>query len=470
MTIAARHSLHGAEGLSPPADPRRLPEKSPQKTVSGDAPPHHRQRSISEAIRAPRRAGFLILLGFVACFGVWGAMAPLAGGAIAAGQISPDSGVRTVEHLEGGLVQRIHVRDGDKVRQGDILVTIDVTAPRSEAEALEDRRLTRMAEQARIAAEIAGTPALVVPAAFDLSDPVVASAFEAEQRTLDARLALRSARERVLKQRIAQLSETIAGHGLQQRSASEQLELMHEELADKVALLDKGLAAKGEVLRLRRGIAEAEGMRGSHVTAASEAKKEIGEIELNLKAQDAEDAEKLAVRAAQIRSELAEIDKSLSALTAILDREVLRAPVDGVVANLKVRNSGAIIQPGEAILDVVPARERLQIDAQISPNDIDAVEVGMEANVRLSAFSGRTMPQIVGVVTMVSADTSRSEHSNATYYPIRVEVDASELSDHDIELRSGMLASVLVVTRERSMLSYLWEPFQALLQNGMREG
>ncbi len=94
----------------------------------------------------------------------------------------------------------------------------------------------------------------------------------------------------------------------------------------------------------------------------------------------------------------------------------------------------------------------------------------MEANVRLSAFSGRTMPQIVGVVTMVSADTSRSEHSNATYYPIRVEVDASELSDHDIELRSGMLASVLVVTRERSMLSYLWEPFQALLQNGMREG
>ncbi|MCT4371571.1 HlyD family type I secretion periplasmic adaptor subunit [Yangia mangrovi] len=470
MTIAARHPLHGAGDLSPPGDRQRAKEGSPHRTASTDSRLPHRQRSISEAIRAPRRTGFLILLGFFASFGVWGSIAPLAGGAIASGQISPDSGVRTVEHLEGGLVQDIHVRDGDKVRQGDVLVTMDVTTPRSEAEALEDRRLTRMAEQARIAAEIAGEPALDVPAMFDLSDPVVAAAFEAEQRTLDARLALHNARERVLGQRIAQLSETIAGHELQAQSALEQLDLMREELADKVSLLDKGLAAKGEVLRLRRGIAEAEGLRGSHVTAASEAQKEIGETELNLKAQEAEDTEKLAVRAAQIRSELAEIDKTLSALTAVLDREFLRAPVDGVVANLKVRNAGAIVQPGEAILDVVPARERLLIDAQISPNDIDAVEVGMAANVRLSAFSGRTMPQIEGVVTMVSADTARSEHSNATFYPIRVEVDATEFSDHDIELRSGMLASVLVVTRERSMLSYLWEPFQAILQNGMREG
>ncbi|MBE9636203.1 HlyD family type I secretion periplasmic adaptor subunit [Salipiger mangrovisoli] len=470
MSIAAGHTLHTLNPRNAPRAPQLASDGAAWPNRPGQAHAPYPHGTISDAIRAPRRFGFLVLLAFLGSLGGWAALAPLSGGAIAAGQISPDSGVRTIEHLEGGLVKSITVRDGDTVHEGDVLMTLDVTARRSEAEALADRRLTRIAEQARIAAEIAGSKALAIPEDFSPQDPVVASAFQVEQRALDAKLDFRNLRERLLRQRIAQLEETISGHSLQVRSAAEQLALMHEELEDKLALLGKGLAAKGEVLRLRRAIADMEGLRGSQVTAVAEARKEIGEIEMDLKAREAEDVETLAVRAVQIRSEIAEIEKSLLALDAVLGREQLRSPVDGIVSNIRIRNAGAIIQPGEAILDVVPARERLLIDARISPNDIDAVEIGMPANIRLSAFSGRSMPQIVGTVTMVSADTARAENSNTTYYPIRVEVDASELSDLNIELRSGMLVSVLVVTRERSVLSYLWEPFEALLQNGMREG
>lgn len=424
-------------------------------------------RSMAEAIRGPRRAGALVILGFLGGFGVWTATAPLAGGAVAPGQISPDRGVRTIEHLEGGLVREIHAREGDRVRAGDVLISIDVTSTQAEADALADRRLTRLAEQARIAAESAGAKTLAPPP--ELDPEVAGEVIAAERRTLEARRALHEARVRVLDQRVGQLDETVAGHLLQAASAAEQIGLMREELDDKSTLLGRGLAAKAEVLRLRRLIAETEGLRGSHLTAIAEARQEIGEIELDMKARNAEDAEQLARRAAEVRNELAEIDKQLSALDAVLARQVLIAPVDGIVSNLRARNAGAILKPGAPVLDIVPEREQLLIDARVAPNDIDAVSLGMPAQIRISAYSGRTMPRIEGRVSLVSADSSRGENGATSYYPIRVEVDPGELAGTDIEIRSGMLVEVLVVTRERPVLSYLLEPFQSLLGKAMRE-
>lgn len=448
----------------PPSGQRvRASENAPDHGVTED------NRSLSEAIRAPRRAGLLVMAVFLGGLGWWGSMAPLAGGAIAPGRISPDSGVRSIEHLEGGLVSNIRVRDGDRVRAGDILLTVDVTATRAEAAVLADRRLSLLAEQARLVAELAGSDALDLPEDLSSDTPGLSSVLAGEQQTFAARRALRVAQQRVFEQRISQLSETLTGHRLQAESAAEQLALMREELADKTSLLEKGLAAKAEVLRLRRAIAELRGLRGSYLTKMAEARQEIGEIELNLKARDAEESEKLAIRASEARKELAEIAQRLSALQAILDRERLVAPVDGTISNLRVRNAGEILQPGQPVLDVVPVREGLLIDAQVAPNDIDAVAPGMTAQLRISAYSGRTLPRIEGQVTMVSADTSIREPGGTAYYPIRVEVDAGEISELGIDLRSGMLVSVLIVTRERSMGSYLLEPIRDLLQNAMRE-
>ncbi|ETX11990.1 hypothetical protein OCH239_18740 [Roseivivax halodurans JCM 10272] len=443
-----------------------LTERPVRKGDTVKPTPAHALRS---AMRGPRRAGFLVIIFFLGGFGAWGAVAPLAGGAIAHGQVSPESGVRIIQHLNGGIVDEVHVRNGDRVRAGDLLVSLDASDIIARYEALSDRRLTRIAEQARIQAEASGDGTVTGNAGPEVMGGGARAVFSAEQQALDARRETRAARKRILARQAAQIAETIKGHEVQAESAAEQLRLMREEVADKASLFSRGLSAKSEVLRLKRAIAELEGQRGSHLTAISEARQRLSEMELDLAAREADLREQNALRAAEIRNELVELEEDLSALQETLARTKIRTPVDGIAAGLEPLGFGTVIVAGERILEIVPERDRLLVEAEISPNDIDTVEVGLTAHVHLPAYSGRMLPRIEGHVTMVSADTRVSEASNRPFYPIRIEVPSSVLSETGVELRSGMLVEVLVVTRERPVLSYLVEPILNLLRKGMRE-
>lgn len=427
------------------------------------------QGSPAELIRGPRRIGFAVIATFFGAFGLWGYTAPLAGGAIAQGAIAPDGSVRSVQHLEGGMVETIFVRDGDRVRPGMPLIALRRVQSQADVEALLDRRRARLAEAARLDAELSGASAVDYPDLLQ-QDAAASAVMEAESLILTARDAITTARKQMLRQRIVQLEEQIVGFAAQQRSALAQIALYEEEIADKSTLYAQGLTPKMEMLRLEREAAQLRGFRGEYDAAIAQARQQIGETELELLAADAERMEKVALRAGEVRSELAELGQELAARQDVLTRTVLTAPVEGVVSNLRIKTLGGVIGAGEVVLDIVPTEEKLVLDVEVTPVDIDVVEVGMEALVHLTALSSRVTPRITGTVVAVSAERISDPKTNRAYFLARVEVDADDVAAlGDAELTVGMPAEVVIVAKERTMFDYLAQPFVDALRRAGRE-
>jgi HlyD family type I secretion membrane fusion protein len=347
------------------------------------------------------------------------------------------------------MVETIFVRDGDRVRPGAPLLALRRVQSQADVEALLDRRRARLAEAARLEAELSGATAIGFPAALR-RDAAAAAAMDAETRILAAREAMSTAKKRMLRQRIVQLEEQIVGFESQRQSAQAQLALYEEEIAGKSTLFAQGLTPKMEMLRLERESAQLRGYQGEYAASIAQARQQIGETELELLAADAERMEKVALRAGELRSELAELDQELAARQDVLTRTVLTAPVEGVVNNLRIKTVGGVIGAGEVVLDIVPTEEKLVLDVEVAPVDIDVVEVGMDALVNLTALSSRVTPRITGTVVAVSAEPILDPNTNR---PLTV----------------GMPAEVVIVAAERTMLDYLAQPFVDALRRAGRE-
>jgi HlyD family secretion protein len=420
-------------------------------------------------VRGPKRMGLTVMAVFLVAFFGWGAIAPLAGGAFAPGVISPDGSVRTVQHLEGGIVAELYVREGTEVAAGTPLVALARVAEEANVAALMEQRRARLAEAARLEAELHGRDSVDFPSEL-AADPEGAAATLAEQRVFDARQAMLDARRDELRQQVQQLTEQITGFTAQVTSATDQLALIDEEIADKTRLLEQGLALKGDLLRLRRAAAEIGGFKGEYIAAIAQARQQIGQAEIQLLALDAERMQEVSQRATVVRTELGNIEQTLAAGRDILDRTVITAPIAGIVNNLRFRTQGGVIRPGEPILDIVPTEEKLVIDVLVNPTDIDLVEPGMNALVHLTALSNRSTPRLDGLVSRVSAERIIDEQTGAAHYNARVEVERSALVEiGDPRLTVGMPAEVIIVSRERTMLNYLLQPLTDALRRAGRE-
>jgi HlyD family secretion protein/epimerase transport system membrane fusion protein len=410
---------------------------------------------------------------FALGFGVWGATAPLAKGAVAAGIISPDGSRRTVQHLEGGIISKLRIREGDTVKAGQILVALEDVQPRSIYEGLLDQYLTLHATQVRLTAEEAGRDRLDWP--VDLQGPVdtknLKAIIESQKRLFETRRTRHISRRSVLQQRKTLLGEQVKGLEAQVESTTMQLKLIDEEIQGKQVLRNKELIPKPELLRLQRAQAEILGMRGEYIAEIASAKQQIGEAEMQILALDAERADQIAVQLDEVRTNLASVKERLFASRDTLKRTMVTAPVSGTVLNLRFKTEGGVVQRGEPILDIVPSDDTLLIDARVSPIDIDVVHPGLSAQVHLSSYSSRTMPRIDGVVQSVSADRMIDDVTKQPFYLARVEVDRDRLKEigPQIELVPGMPAEVLIVTGERTMFQYLFEPFTDIFRRSFRE-
>lgn len=466
-----RRRIRDGGAAAPPvparASPASLPAPLSRPTLDEDV------AHLGEAIRTPLRLSALIVVGFLGGFAVWASLAPLATGAVASGIISPDGSTRTVQHLEGGIVGELLVRDGDHVEAGEPLVVLQDIQPKATHEMLVGRYRTFAITRERLLAEQAGRDSFSLPP--DIADaadaPEVQAALAVQRNLFEARMASHASRKRVLSQRIVQLREQIRGYAAQVESAERQLDYIGQELGAKLKLREKRLVAEPEILRLRRMQAEIDGRRGEHLAAIARAEQEIGEAELELLKHDAERADDIAAQLVEVSAEIDSLRERLAASEDVLARTVVTAPVTGEVMNLRHRTLGGVVAPGEPILDIVPAEERLVIDAKVMPVDIDVVHPGLEAKVQLSAYSMRTTPRIRGVVRTVSADRIVDEATGKAYYRARVEVEREELEriGHDVELVPGMPADVLIVTGERTMMQYLFEPFLKMFSRSFRE-
>lgn len=429
------------------------------------------QTGLERTVRGPLGVGLLLILVFVIGLGAWGAIVPLAGGAIAPGIISPDGSRRTVQHLEGGIIRKLFVRDGDLVEKDQPLLELESVQPKANFELLQKQQRTLRITEARLEAERLGKDDLDLPPDLVAAGPETTMLIVSQRELFFARRAAHESKNRILRQRIAQLREQIKGFEAQVASASRQLELLGEEIAGKRTLAEKGYLAKPELLRMLRMEAELTGRLGQYRAAISEAEQQIGEAELQLIANDTARADQNATQLDQVRADLNALEEKLMASRDVLNRTVITAPVSGVIVNMKFKTVSGVIQPGVPILDIVPSEEKLLIDARVSPMDIDVVHVGLKAQVQLTAISARAAPRIDGVVRSVSADRLVDEASKQPYFLARIEVDREELHRliPDKELVPGMPADVLIVTGERTMANYLLRPFLEAIWRTLRE-
>jgi HlyD family secretion protein len=423
------------------------------------------------SVHVPARWGNMLILVFVVVFVGWGWFVPLDGGAVAPGVINPDSGKKTIQHLEGGIIADLPVHEGEAVKAGQPLVVLESTQARAAHEALVQQRLSLLARKARLDAEKAGQNRIELPEDLRSAEPQTRSIVEAQQEVFDTRRSTHASRRDILGQRIEQLVQQIKGYEAQVESASRQLGFVTEELTAKEYLVGRGLSPKPEALRLKRTDAEISGKRGEYVAEIARAHQQIGESRMQILGLDAERADQIAADAEKVRGELTEVNEKLQSSADIVKRTVVVAPVAGTVVDVKFKTIGGVVQRGEPIMSIVPAGDELIIEARLTPLDVKAVHSGLEAMIHLSAYSSRIVPKIPGTVRTVSADRLMDDATHQPYYLARVAVDRGTLHKlaPSVDLIPGMPVEVLVVTERRTMIEYLAKPFHEALWRSFRE-
>ena len=423
-----------------------------------------------------RRIGLVIVLSIFGGLGAWSALAPLSSAALAPGVITVENYRKTVQHLEGGIVKSILVRDGENVVKDQPLIILENTQPRALLEVLRGQYIVSLAKEARLLAQQNGLEEIRYPA--ELQE------YENDKRTRDAML-MQSQTFLVRKQayegeinlykgQIEQLRAKGVGLRAQKSSRDRVVSSLQSELQDFRDLLQKGYAEKQKVREFERNLAEREGEQGELMSNLAATELEISETKLKILQLQKEFQREVAKELSEVQSELFELRERLQSLQDTVQRTEIKAPEAGMVLGLQVHTLGAVIPPGGKILDIVPQNEELIVEAQVSPMDIDRVSVGQMAEIRFSAFKSRSVPKIEGKLIEVSADRlvdEKSENKNS-YYLARVEITPQGLEDvvkSDLKLLPGMPAEVLINTGERTLLEYLIDPFSNLVARSFIE-
>jgi len=428
---------------------------------------------LGRSLRNPVLAGTTICVAFFGGFAAWSALVPLASAALGPGIVSPDGSRRAVQHLEGGIVERLLVRDGSRVRAGDPLLILEDKAARATHEMALNQYRQLLATEARLLAERDGGAEPEFPAELtdNAGQPAVAALMKAQRALMSNRLNSLVGRRDLLWQRIAEIHEEIEGLEGQILSRARQLAIIREEIATVGHLVEKGLTPKPRLLALQREQAELSGQQATSRAAIARSRQSIGESEQKIAMLDVERQEDLSKELAEVASKLSEVRERMVASADILRRIVVSAPVAGTVVQLQVHTVGGVVGAGDTILDIVPRDDDLVIDARIAPTDIDVIREGQTAQIVLSAFQQRNLPRIEGRVRTISADRIIDPKTSTPYYQVRIEVDRSQLAaiGAGIELTPGMPAEVMVVTGQRTAFDYLAQPFLDSLRRSLKE-
>lgn len=429
------------------------------------------EEDLNTLTRKGRFLGYGVLLAFVVGFGGWAAVSQLSSAALAPGVVSPDGARKTVQHYEGGIVNRIHVKQGDKVKPGDVLVTLADTRARSDYSESYERFVYLAAHAARLEAEAAGAKEIVFPQAILTDEPVTVKARAAQESLFRSRREALASRENILGSRKQQLAEEITG--LRETIAAQRQELgfIEKEIGSTQTLYDKGLAPLPRLLALQRAKAEIDGEIATNKASIARRQNEIGETDIQIVTSRADFRKEVDEELSRVRTALSEVQSRLPSREDALTRTTITAPIAGTVMNVRVNTeSGGVVRPGEPIVDIVPEGTDPIIDARVSPLDIDNVHPGMLAKVVLPAYRQRNLPIIHGELTSISADRLVDEKTGESYFLAKVKVNQEDLVDNpEVQLMAGMPAEVMLVTGERSFLDYLLKPFSDSILKAFRE-
>lgn len=424
---------------------------------------------IVESMNGPKLFGFILLGAVFGAFGLWAALAPLDGAAFAPGNVTVKSFKKVVQHLEGGIVSDILVRDGDLVEEGDPLLILDDTQPRASMEVVNGQYIALKMREARLIAERDGLESVDYPAALALSNSNAQQEVAAQNQIFTARKETKEGRIRILNQRVDQLLTQVVGMEAQRETKELLAQSFAEELADTRSLLDKGFSEKTRLRQAERSFASYSGEAAELTANIAATQVQIGETRLQILQQISEFQNEVVSELSEVQTGLNDTEERLTALQDVVRRTNILAPDSGVVNGMLVHTIGGVVSAGAPIAEIVPESDELILEAIVNPMDIDRVSEGQEARIRFSTFGNRA-PTIFGRLMTLSADAIVNENTGATYYLARVEVRPDSLEElGGLALMPGMPAEVYINTGSRTLFQYLFKPLSNALSRSFNE-
>ena len=416
-------------------------------------------------ITLPLRVGLVLFALVFGVFGLWSSIAPLDGAAHAFGRVSVASHSKTAQHLEGGIIAAILVKNGDFVEQNQLLIKLDETQSLAQLDIVKSQYNALKLKEARLRAERTGANFVTYPESLhELTDDIAA-----ENEVFAARKAALAAGSDLLVQRIEQLRSKLKGLEALKQSKDSLAQSFQEELKDTEELLDQGYSDRTRLRELERAFATATGESADLTANISSTEVQIGETQLQIMLQEREFQNGVVNTLTETQNALNDVRERITALQDIVARTSVRSPVAGTIKGMQFHTIGGVISPGTRIVDIVPEDDELIVEAQISPNDIDRIALNQRANIRFSSF-GNAVPNIIGELTYISADIFIDENSGLPYYQARIEVTEEGTKELGaLELVPGMPAEIFVATGSRTFFQYLFKPLSNAIARSFNE-
>lgn len=418
-------------------------------------------------------AGLIVILVFFGGFGSWAALGKMEGAIIAPGIIKVEKNRKEVQHLEGGIVQKIWVSDGDRVSKGEKLITLKNTTVHSNVDMLEGQLYVALARKARLEAERDLKEQIEWPQELlaKNNDPEVKEIMEAANEVFLSQRKSLKGQTTLFETQIQQILQQV--NGLKEQAASEEaiIGALEEELAAKRELLAERFLDKPAVLALERELATQQGLKSSLNGQIAQNMERITEIRVRLNELTTRYVERAVNQLSQNQAELFDLEDRLRPVVDAQARLDLLAPSEGVIVDMQVFSEGSVVRPGEVLMQIVPEDEPLIIESSVRPMDIAKVYVDQVARVELNAFNRNEVQPVDGKVVYVAADSAleRTPYGEQHIYRVHVKLDRKQVDAQDITLSPGMPTTVFLSTGERTFLDYIMEPLIENFRRALKE-
>ena len=420
--------------------------------------------------------GAIVLGIFLSIFIIWGIFAPINSASIAPGQVVLDFNKKTIQHLEGGIIEKILVKEGQNVVTNQPLIYLRDIQSRSQNKMLKKQLITTLAIEERLISERDKTQP-------DFTD--IQKQYQTDERqeneeiskiiSLQNLFQIRQnsfkSKTDILNKRIDQLSDEIKGITSQLQATDEELTLLRRQEKMSKRLVKNNNSPLNKLIEIQKQIAASKGKKGELEAAIAKAKQTISETELEIINLQNENLNEILAELQDVEVKVSDLTEQLVSAKDILKRTIIKSPTSGIVTDLKYHTIGAVISPASEIMYVVPKDDQLIVEARVNPNDIDNVQSGQKAKVQLTAFKAKKVPKLTGEVLSVSADILLDEVSGEQYFLARIKIDDDEINKlkAKITLYPGMPAQAFIITGSRSLFKYLFDPITEASYKAFRE-
>ena len=432
-----------------------------------------RETSWSRPAYGRAALGGVLMIGlFFGGFALWAVWAPLESAAIADGVVNVDGRRKTIQHLEGGIVSHIAVREGQFVAKDQILVQLESAQANAVLQMLTGKQVSAAAQEARYLAERDEGVSIEFPDWLlkQADVPLVREKLEGQRAIFLTRRQHLHSQRALLSQTAQRARDQITSLRQQIRWSEQQIGLIDQEIVVVRDLVRKGYGRKPRLLALQRGAANIRGRLAYFDGQVAQAEQVIAQAGLRLAELETRRQDEVTRELRLVQEQLADLAERLPAARDVFRRTTIRAPIAGRVVDLRVTTIGGVVMPGHPMLDIVPQDERLVIEARVHPNDIDVVRAGLDAEVRLTAFDQRTTPTLAGTVSDVSADSFTEEKTGLPYYLAQIALTTDQTpTAAPLDLYPGMPVEVLISTGSQTVIDYLLRPLSGSIARAMRE-